>query len=107
ELLATLLFFTAVRSMRRFRNPIVLNGSRLAFLAICLVPANLVRRELVHWSPAFIWDGLGRRGLLALSLAISAFLLWGMIRKPQFFTKVAVGFVLFLSPLAPIIFARV
>src|SRR6185369_13875778 len=54
ELLATLLFFTAVRLMRRFRNPIVLNGSRLAFLAICLVPANLVRRELVHWSPAFI-----------------------------------------------------
>jgi hypothetical protein len=102
ELALALLLFCGVRVFRRLRKPILVEGSKVGFLVVCLIPLNILRWQVLRWSPDRIGEVLGRPGFLLAGTLIAGSLLWIGFVKPHIPVRMATVALLGLAPLVPI-----
>jgi hypothetical protein len=106
EIVLAVVLFVAAQLIRRSNRPWVRKISQFAFLAVCLIPANLVRWNLF----ALMGDKLSvinHTVLLLTGMAITLFGVWFVFLRTQLATKIAATAVLLLAPLVPLTFIEV
>jgi hypothetical protein len=106
EIVLGLLLFATAPVIRRANRPWVLTISQFAFLAVCLIPANLVRWNLFVLMGEEL-SAINHTVLRVIGTPITVCGAWFVFRRTQLVTKIAATTVMLLAPLVPLTFVEV